>query len=405
MLSDLAIKRAKPQDKDYKLFDSGGLYLLIRTNNSKLWRFKYRFNGKEKLLSFGSYPLLSLAEARNARDEAKKELAKGKDPALTKAERKKSHQSEQGYALEIVARQWWDLNKDRWTAHHAKDVIQSLEKRIFPFLGQQSIKTLDTPTLLGVLQKIEVAGAIETAHRIRQRVEAVFNYAISLGIIHHNPATVLKGALKPILRRRHQPAVTDIDQLRQIIRTVELEPAYPITKLALRLLALTVVRPGEVRGMAWAELDWQSKTWTIPASRMKMKRAHKVFLSTQAIEVLKVAQQFTGRGPLVFPNSRSALLPMSENAMGYLMNRAGFKDIHVPHGFRASFSSIMNEHYPKDRLVIDLMLAHIPTNAVEAAYNRAEHAERKKELYQIWGDRLFEGLLSPREIINGLRKI
>ncbi|WP_346771134.1 tyrosine-type recombinase/integrase [Commensalibacter nepenthis] len=181
------------------------------------------------------------------------------------------------------------------------------------------------------------------------------------------------------------------------IDTVDRTPAHPVTKLALRFLSLTAVRPNEVRGMSWEEI--KGDVWVIPAERMKMRKEHQVPLSRQAIEVLEVVKVFTGHGGLVFPNSRTIMKPMSENAMGYLLNRAGYKGIHVPHGFRASFSGIMNEKYPNDRNIIDLMLAHAPTNTVEAAYNRAEHLDRRKILSQIWADLLFDGAMSSQDLL------
>lgn len=401
MLTDVAIKKAKPIEKDYKLFDSFGLFILITKIGSKLWRFKYRFNGKEKLLTLGAYPAISLSAARELRDEAKKQIAKGIDPSLLKKKNKLSQAAASQTSLEFISKQWLNLNKDRWTEKHSYLVWRSLERCVFPFIGNVDVQDIDTPLLLGVLQKIEKDGATDTAHRVRQRLEAIFNYTISIGATVHNPAKVIKGALKPTVKNK-QPAIINLNELKKLIDTTDRTPAHPLTKLALRFLSLTAVRPNEVRGMRWDEV--KDNLWIIPSERMKMRKAHTVPLSIQALDILDVVKKFTGRGGLVFPNSRTIMKPMSENAMGYLLNRAGYKNIHVPHGFRASFSSIMNEKYPNDRNIIDLMLAHAPTNNVEAAYNRAEHMDRRKELSQIWADLLFDGLLSSQELLSLARR-
>ena len=397
MLTDKAIKTAKYQEKGRNKLYERGLYLVITKANSKIWRFKYTFAKKEKLLTFGSYPQISLADARKARDEAKEDIAKGIDPGIAKLQQKYFQSIQQENTFENIVNRWWDLNRDRWTKRHANDVMTSLRKNIIPHIGHLVIHDINTPLIYGLLQKIENKGSIETAHRIRQRIESVFNYAISIGIYkENNPAYLVKGSLKKVVRKRKQPAITNLESLKEMLNKIELEPGRPITKLAIRLLSIVFVRPGELRGMRWDEID--GDVWSIPSQRMKMKKGHRVFLSSQAREILNEVKNFSGNSPYVFPGDRSILKPMSENAMGYLINRAGYKDIHTPHGFRASFSSIMNEKYPEDRSIIDMMLAHSPKNMVEAAYNRAEHSERRKQLYQIWADLLFDGLRPVREL-------
>lgn len=409
-LSDIAIKNAKPKEKDYKLSDSGSLYILIKTNGSKLWRMKIKVDGKENTLSFGQYPFISLAEARQARDEAKRDLANNINPALKHSKQKNLSASQINNSFEFIAREWWNLNKARWVERHANDVISTLERRIFPDIGKIIITNIDTPLLLGVLQKIENTGAIETAHRIRQRIEAVFNYAISKGIAFSNPATVLKGALRPIVQKRQQPAITDLHDLQQMMNTVTNGSGRVLSKLAFRLLALLGTRSGEFRQMRWDQIE--GDVWTIPAEQMKMKKAfkllnkrnHKVFLSKQALQILELIRPLSGDCPYVFPNSKNALSYMSENTIGKLINTEGFEGKHTPHGFRTSLSTILNEHYPQDSVIIDLMLAHINKNAVEAAYNRSQHEPRRRELYQIWADILCDGLIDPANIIEDLKK-
>jgi integrase len=237
-------------------------------------------------------------------------------------------------------------------------------------------------------------------------MSAVFVYGIASGICQADPAAIVKGAMAPLIKGR-QPAIVDLDEAREVLRRAEEEPAHPVTKLALRLLALTAVRPGEIRGASWHEferLDGREPLWRIPALRMKMKQEPLVPLSRQAVAVIAAVRSLTGRGPLVFPNARHALRPMSENAIGYLLNRAGYHSRHVPHGWRATFSTIMNERYQHDRQVIDLMLAHAPKDKTEAAYNRAAHMPRRRELAQAWSDLLLADMPEPASLICGARR-
>lgn len=409
-LSDIKIKNAKIKDKQYKMFDGGGLYILVKPNGSKLWQMKITINGKPQTLSLGKYPVTSLKKAREKRIEAQRDLADGIDPRLRNNKQKNLSASQINNSFELIAREWWNLNKARWVERHANDVINTLERRIFPDIGKIIITNIDTPLLLGVLQKIENTGAIETAHRIRQRIEAVFNYAISKGIAFSNPATVLKGALRPIVQKRQQPAITDLHDLQQMMNTVTNGSGRVLSKLAFRLLALLGTRSGEFRQMRWDQIE--GDVWTIPAEQMKMKKAfkllnkrnHKVFLSRQALEILELIRPLSGDCPYVFPNSKNALSYMSENTIGKLINTEGFEGKHTPHGFRTSLSTILNEHYPQDSVIIDLMLAHINKNAVEAAYNRSQHEPRRRELYQIWADILCDGLTDPADIIKDLKR-
>lgn len=410
ILTDRDVKNAKPKDSNYKLYDFEGLHLFVKTNGSKLWRMDYRFAGKPNIYSIGKYPLVSLAQARTEKDEARKLLAKNIDPNLEK--KKKRHQLMQvDNNFEVISKKWFNTKKTLWKEKHAASVWRSLERCIFPYIGTVNINDIDTPLVLSVIQKIEKNGASDTAHRVRQRVESIFNYAISIGIVTHNPATVIKGALKPTIKGKH-PAVTDIEQLREVIFRTDNTPAHHLTKLALRLLALTVVRSTELREMTWDEVD--GDIWTIPAARMKRteirketNEPHIVPLSKQALETLEVVRQFTGHQSFVFlsvSNRSEKLKPMSENAMGYLLNRAGYHSRHVPHGFRVSFSTIMNEHFPRENYLFEKMLSHQEKNKVEAAYNRAQHLERRKEYFQFWADLLFEGLVSPAALIPLARR-
>jgi integrase len=405
MLTDAAVRAAKPKDKAYKLSDAGGLYLFVAPAGGKLWRMRYTFQGKEKLLSFGPYPEVTLGKARDQRDEARAMLRDGKDPGLQKKIRRALN-SDLTNTFEVIARDWHSRNKPTWTERHAQDVIDSLENFVFPTLGRLPVNEITPPMVLKVLREIEDRPAPETARRVRQRVSAIFVYAIALGIGETDPAAIVRGAMAPVVKTR-QPAITDLVEARAVLAAVEAQPAHPVTKLANRLLALTAVRPGELRGARWGEfegLDGDQALWRIPAARMKMKREHLVPLSRQAVAVIAATRTLTGRCPLVFPSSRHAHHPMSENAIGYLLNRAGYHGRHVPHGWRATFSSTMNETFRADRHVIDLMLAHAPKDKTEAAYNRAVHMERRHELAQVWADLLLEGAMDLTEVINGRRR-
>lgn len=400
MLTDMQVRKLTPAEKAFKASDSGGLYLQVTPGGSKLWRMKYRFGGKEKLLSFGAYPEVSLSDARRARDDARQEIRAGRDPSLTRKQRRAQAACSET-RLQVVGETWLIAQKPTWTERHYNDVETSLARLVWPKIGNIPIPEITPPMVLSVIKDIEKTRAIETARRVRQRLSAIFCYGIATGVGSSDPADVIKGALAP-LKKGHQPAITDLAELRQMIADVESIPAHPVTVLAMRFLALTAVRPGEVRAMPWSEI--KEDIWEIPAERMKMKRPHVVPLSRQAMETLAAVHTLTGRGPIVFPNSRWAHRPMSENAIGYMINRAGYSGRHVPHGFRAAFSSIMNERQPEQRLVIDQMLAHTLKDKTELAYNRAQHLERRRAIYQEWADNLLEGFVSPMDLIQRPRR-
>lgn len=413
-LTDMQIRKAKAAEKPYKLTDGGGLHLAISPAGGKVWRLRYEIAGKEKLLTIGPYPDISLQDAREARMAQKKLLRDGKDPSAEKADRRRIVTAPAHVTFGHLAREWYGMNKPHWTPTHAYDVIHTLERDVFPKLGGRDIRTITVPEVLTVLREIEDRPAIETAKRVRQRMSAVFVHAIASGIGENDPAAIVQKALKP-LKKGRQPAITDLDQAREIIRRVDETPANPATKLALRLLALTAVRPGTLITTPWSEfadLDPDKPIWRIPAARMKLKLAYKddtsrdhfVPLAKQAIETIELLRSISGRGPYMLPNGRNAHKPASENALGYLLNRAGYHRQHVPHGWRATFSSVMNERFKADRQIIDLMLAHTPKDRVESAYNRAEHLERRIELAQLWADLIMEGQIPAADLLGRRRR-
>ena len=415
MLTDSKVRTAKPRPKSYKIADSNRLYLLVTPSGGKLWRWNYSYDGKQKSMAFGAYPLVSLADAREKRDQAYSVLCEGQDPNVARRLKIEANLEAGRQTFERVAREWYGNAKAQWATIHAHDVIRSLERDVFPTIGSLPIAQLTPPLILGVLREIETRGAIETAKRVRQRISAVFVYAIAKGIATNDPAEKLGAVLKP-LRKGRQPAITDIVPLRQMILAAEEDNARPITRLGLRMLALTAARPSELRGAEWAEfedLDGKLPLWRIPSVRMKgdldrkeeINGDHLVPLAPQAVSVLRAIWPLTGGGPLVFPSNRHAHRPMSENAIGYLLNRAGYHGHHVPHGFRAAFSTIMNEWAerhgdPHDRKVMDLMLAHVPKDKVEGAYNRAAYMPRRRELAVIWANMLSEGLPDPVLLVD-----
>jgi len=420
MLNDAKLRGAKPREKAYKLTDSHRLYLEVKPSGGKLWRWNYSYDGKQKSMNFGIYPMVSLLDARARRDEAYAVLCDGHDPAVVKKLKIEANLEASRQTFERVARQWYENAKSQWAAIHAADIIRSFERDVFPAIGALPIAQLTPPLVLGVLREIEARGSIETAKRIRQRISAVFIYGIAQGIVQTDPAEKLGKVLKP-LRKGRQPAITDLVPLRRMIIAAEEEYARPITRLALRLLALTAVRPSELRGARWDEfedLNDKQPLWRIPASRMKgdldrkdeMNGDHLVPITLQCLAVLRALWPLTGEGELLFPSNRHTHRPMSENAIGYLLNRAGYHGHHVPHGFRAAFSTIMNEWAERvgkehDRQVIDLMLAHVPTAKVEGVYNRAAYMPRRRELATIWADMLSDGLPDPTVLIERPSKV
>lgn len=421
-LNDTKLRKIVAAEKDIKLADGAGLYLLVKPSGSKLWRQKYRFAGKEKVLSHGPYPEVSLAKARELRDNARKVLREGGDPGLVKKRDALSLRLRAADNFETIAREWFEMNKGRWTPVHAADVIRSLERDVFASLGNTPITEIDAPMVLDTLRQVERRGSIETAKRIRQRLSAVFVFAISQGRGKDDPAAIVGGALKPLPRKGRQPALTALADLQGLMRAVDAAEASPVTKLASRLLALTAVRPAVVRGAVWPEfenIDWEASPdaspdalWRVPSERMKLltdKKGdttfeHVVPLPWQAVDVLQQIRRLTEFCPMVFPGHRSTSKGLSENAIGYLYNRAGYHGIHVPHGWRAAFSTIMNERRPEDRSLIDMMLAHSSKDKVEAAYNRSKHMEKRRELASEWADLLMDGLPPASVILQGQRR-
>jgi integrase len=428
VLTDAQCKAAKKKPAPYKLADSGQLFLYVSTAGGRHWRMNYTFGknaaGKpaQKTLSLGPYPSVTLVEARAKRDDAKKLLREGRDPAIERRVEVKTRALQSGNTFEIVARKWYELRKPTWSEVHAADVITSLENDVFPAIGDIPLTAIESPKMLELLNGIVQRGAIETAHRVRQRVSDIFVYAISAGVAKADPAASLGKAMPKKPRSKKQPSIIDrvrehddqIKAVREMLAKCEAERCRASTKFALRLLALTAVRPNEVQKAEWSEfegLDGPEPLWRIPAARMKGDQdrkaeemgEHLVPLAPQAVAVIKALRPLTGGYKLAFPSERHVHRPISENTLRALLIRAGFYQRHVPHGFRAAFSTIMNSRPDKqegDRAVIDLMLAHVPKDKVEGAYNRADYMPRRREIARAWADLIAAGLPDPVEHIG-----
>ncbi len=398
MLTNAAVKAARPKAAAYKLFDQGGLHLYVAPTGRKSFRMKFRLGGKEQLLTIGAVPEVSLDAARARCDQAREQLDRGVDPRTSDAA-----PAGRARAFENVARQWHAHKRRRWTDVHAADVLASLERDVFPAIGAMPIGAVTVPVILHALRGIEERGSLETARRVRQRISAVFAYAMAEDLVDQDPAAIVSRALTPPAPAQHHPALLEIEDARALLAAAELVDVAPVVKFASRFLALTAVRYAAARGARWEEiedLDGPAPVWRVPAARMKLaaakkldaKNDHLVPLSHQAVALMHQVREIMHRDDanlhgLIFERAHGA--PIGEKAIGALYERAGFAGRHVPHGWRATFSTVMNERgQGADRDVIDRALAHSPKDKVEAAYNRSEQLQRRRALFQEWADLL-----------------
>ncbi len=394
-LKDIQVKNAKPGEKARKLADGGGLFLLVHPNGSKYWRLKYRFAGKEKLLALGVYPEVGLKEARDKRFKARKQLSTGVDPGEARKAEKVAKTGADSF--EAITREWFDKFSPTWAPSHSSKVIRRFEKDIFPYLGKRPISEINAPELLAVLRRVEDRGAIETAHRAKQNCGQVFRYAVATGRAERDPTGDLKGALPPPKKSRHA-AITDPKQVGELLRAIEAYTGSPIVRAALQLSALVFVRPGELRGAEWSEIDLPGKQWIIPAERMKMGIEHIVPLSQQAVAILEELKPLTGSSNYVFPGARSNKRPLSDNGPRTALRAMGYaNDKMTPHGFRAMASTLLNEQGWRSD-VIERQLAHSEQNKVRAAYHRSEYLEERRKMMQAWADYL-DGLKTGADVV------
>lgn len=387
-LTDTTIKNTKPRSKPFKLSDEKGLFLQIMPNGSKRWRIKYRFDGKEKLLSCGIYPDTSLAKAREKRDEARKLLADGVDPGEHRKAVKASKTLSAANSFEVIAREWHARNTLKWTTSHSEKIIRRLEHDIFPWLGKKVIASIAAPDLLKALRRIEERGAIDTAHRAMQNCGQVFRYAIATGRAERDIAADLRGALSST-KSIHLAAITKPEDIGPLLHAIENYHGSFTTKCALKLAPLVFVRPGELRGAEWSEINFEKAEWNISASRMKMGEPHLVPLSAQAITILKELHILTGHGKYVFPSEHSNIRPMSENTVLFALRRMGFsKEEMTGHGFRAMARTVLDEVLGVRPDFIEHQLGHAVRDPNGRAYNRTAHLAERRKMMQQWADYL-----------------
>jgi len=407
-LTDSIIKAAKPKDKPYKLTDGGGLVLLIQPNGSKWWRFRYRYNGKEQMISIGTYPETTLKVTRKYRDQARELLAQGINPSLHRQEQKQQEAIATENSFESIARQWWNHWKDARTERHAKYVIKRLEADVFPVIGMKPVNDLTAPAIVMIINKIQSRGALDIAKRALTTIGQIMRYAVAHGLAERNPAADIKptDVLKPT--RKTNYARLDEKEVPELLRKIDAYDGQPLTKLALQLMSLTFVRTSELIGARWEEIDIKKRQWRIPAERMKMKTPHVVPLSSQAIALLEQVQILSGDNPLLFPSERRDGKTMSNNTILYALYRLGYHSRMTGHGFRGIASTILHERgYNHEH--IELQLAHSKRNAVSAAYDHAKYLEPRAKLMQDWADYLevikMGADVVPIKTVNRKRKI
>ena len=401
-LTDTAVRKAKPKQKPYKLSDGRGMYLEIMPNGSRYWRLKYRVSGKEKRLALGVYPDVSLSDARDRREQARKQLANGIDPSTAKQAEKQAARAEVQDSFEAIAREWFAKYSPRWAAGHASKIIRRFERDVFPWIGNRAVAQITAQDLLSVLRRIESRGAVDTAHRAHQNCSQVFRYAVATGRAERDPSGDLRGALSPA-KKRHHASITDAKEVGALLRTIDGYKGSFVTKCALRLAPRLFVRPGELRKAEWSEFDLDNAEWRIPGEKMKMRVPHIVPLSTQAVEVLRELHSLTGEGRYLFPGAHSKNRPMSENTINSALRRMGYgKDDMTGHGFRSMASTLLNEQgWHRD--AIERQLAHAERDSVRAAYNYAEHLPERRKMMQSWSEYL-DALATGAKVTPILRR-
>lgn len=402
-LTDTAIRKAKPAEKAHRMSDSGGLYLEVSPAGGKLWRWKYRYGGKEKRLALGAYPDTGLKDARDKRDGARKLLADGVDPGEARKASKAAGEDRAANSFAVIAAEWLALQKPRMAAATLEKARWTFDDLVNPWIGKRPIAEIDAPELLKLLRRIERRGAHETAHRTKQRCGQVFRYAISTGRAKHDPSADLRGALAPVVSTS-RAAITDPAKVGDLLRAIGTYQGSLVTKCALQLAPLVFVRPGELRKAEWAEFDLDGAQWRIPAARMKMREEHVVPLAPQAVAILSELRPLTGRGLYVFPSHRGKGQSMSENTVNAALRYMGFdKATMTGHGFRALASTRLNEMgWAPD--VIERQLAHAERNKVRAAYNRAQYLSERTRMMEAWADYL-DGLKAGGKVIAIGRKV
>ncbi|MCA8493560.1 tyrosine-type recombinase/integrase [Burkholderia arboris] len=385
-LTDVTIKNAKPREKPIRLFDGGGLYLEIAPAGGKWWRLKYRFGGKEKRISLGVYPDVSLKDARERRDAARKQLAHGVDPGDAKKARKAASEERATNSFELVAREWFARYAPGWASSHADKIIQRLERDLFPWIGGRPVAEITAPELLSVLRRIEGRGAKDTAHRALQNCGQIFRYAVATGRAERDPSGDLRGALAP-LKHEHYAAITDPVKAGELLRAIDGFKGTFVVKCALQLAPLLFVRPGELRKAEWSGFDLDKAEWRYTVTKTGTEQL--VPLSTQAVAFLRELRDLTGQRQHVFPG-RDPRKPMSEAAINAALRRMGYdtKTEITGHGFRAMARTILHEELHVRPEVIEHQLAHRVPDTLGTAYNRTKFLKERRMMMQQWADYL-----------------
>ena len=386
-LTDTRIRTLKFTGKPAKYADGGGLHLYVSSSGKKLWRMTYYYDKKEKVLSFGEYPVISLEKAREKRLEAKQLLTEGVDPGAHKKAIKEAQRSEVNDTFQTIAIEWYKTRTTDFTEKHRGTVMYRMEKYIFPFIGGEHIAKMEAPDILAVVKPLEHKGQNETARRILQIISQVYRYAVITGRAKRNPATDLHGALRP-RKVVHRAAITEPAKVAQLLRNCDSYEGYFPIVCALRLAPLVFVRPTELRAAEWTEFNFESKEWRIPAQRMKMKQMHIVPLAKQAMAILEELHAYSGSGKYLFPSIRTETRPLSDATLLNALRRMGYaKDEMCTHGFRSIASTLLNE-FGYNRDWIERQLAHGERNDVRAAYNYAEYLPERRKMMQEWADYL-----------------
>ncbi|SFU07873.1 tyrosine-type recombinase/integrase [Pseudomonas marincola] len=382
-LTDSALKAAKPKDKLYRLPDSNGLCLEVTTTGSKLWRYRYRFNDKAKMLALGAYPAVTLLNARQKRDEARQQLINGIDPGEQKKANKLA-QKVTGLTFEVLAREWLEYNSPRWADSTARKAKLYLENDLIAIIGARPVKAITRPELVELVRKVEARGTLNAAGKIRQWLHQIFRYGLAGGVVDVNPATDLGIVAAPAKAARHHPHVT-FAELPELLGKIDTTNISALTRCAIRLLTLTAVRPGELRTAPWSEFDLDAATWTIPKERMKARRQHVVPLPRQAVAILRTLEEISGSYPLLFPGQQKPDRPMSDNTINKALRLMGYEGRQTGHGFRHLLSTELNGRgYNKDW--IERQLAHGDSDEIRGTYNHATYLEQRREMMQAWAD-------------------
>ncbi|UVO07142.1 tyrosine-type recombinase/integrase [Pectobacterium polonicum] len=377
------IETAKPQDKEYKLTDGAGLYLLIKPNGAKYWRLKYRVAGKEKKLSIGVYPDISLAEARLKREEARKIVASGGDPSEQKQVERQAKKINIDNTFKAIALEWHEYKRPNWSKGYAEDLMEAFENDIFPDIGKRPVAEIKPLEMLTSLRKLEKRGVLDKLRKIRQACNQVFRYAIVTGRAENNPASELASALPPPKATHYLHLLPD--ELPDFLRALSTYSGSKVTQLATRILMLTGVRTIELRQAEWKEFDFEKGLWEVPKERMKMRRPHLVPLSDQVIDALQQLYAVTGRYNLVFPGRNDITKPMSEASINQVLKRIGYHGKATGHGFRHTMSTILHEQ-GYNTAWIELQLAHVDKNTIRGTYNHAQYLEQRRGMLQWYGD-------------------